>query len=207
MRIRTLSTSLVLSFGTAGGAVAESCRTLEQVFEAASLEQVQIEVSVGELRIQPSSDDKIHVQVEVCPREGWFRRRGAVEKAELRTDSDGGTLELALNRDRYEEDWVISMPAGLRLAADVGIGEVRIEGLREDIALDLGIGDLSIRGEAAHYGRVNGDVGIGEFHVDVPEEDARHDRALVSASADWKSAGKAGIDADIGIGDAEITLR
>jgi hypothetical protein len=205
MHNRALGT-LLLMIGTAGAAMAEDCRTLEQSFEADALERVEIEVSVGELRVLPASDGRVHVTVEVCPRNGWFRRN-TVEKAELRADSDGETLELALNRDRYEEDWVVSMPAGLRLGADVGIGEVRIEGLREDIALDLGIGDLSIRGEAAHYGRVNGDVGIGEFHVDVPEENARHSRALVSASADWKSAGKAGIDADIGIGDAEITLR
>jgi hypothetical protein len=188
-------------------ALAKDCRTIEQHFDAAALEALEIDVHVGELDVTPSEDGRVHVSVEVCSRDRWFSlRKHKPEKAALEADEDGGSLQLAIDSDDYEEDWEVSMPATVALRADLGVGAASISGLRQDIELDVGVGDAQITGKAADYGRVSGDAGVGDIHVEASGGSSRSERAVVSDSVTWIADGSGTISADVGVGDVEIVL-
>jgi hypothetical protein len=192
-------------------ALAESrCKTMEESFDADGLGHVSIDVHVGELTIMPSEDGKVHVSVEACSREGWFRwRKRNADDAALEARRSGERLGFVLNKDKFEETWVIRMPSTLAINADLGVGEVKIGGMRNDIDLDVGVGAAEIEGQAADYHSVSGDVGVGEITVDATGGSGKSRRAVVSDSETWiaDGDGKATIDADIGVGDADITLN
>jgi hypothetical protein len=188
-------------------AVAGDCRTIEQQFDAAAIEALEIDVDVGELDVTPSEDGQVHVSVEVCARNHWFSlRRHKAEKAALEADQDDGSLQLAINGDDYEEDWTVRMPATVALQADLGVGAASISGLRQNINLDVGVGDAQITGKAADYGRVSGDAGVGDIRVEASGGSSRSERAVVSDSVTWIADGSGAISADVGVGDVEIVL-
>ena len=199
-----LSLGLAVSMNALASA---DCRTIEQEFDAAKLEKIGVDVRVGELRVTASDDDKLHVAVEVCERRGWFGwRRHKAADATLDVDDDEESIALAIKQKHYTEDWTVRMPAAAALDADVGVGDVTIEGLQGDIRLDVGVGDAEIRGKAADYGRVSGDAGVGDVHVSSDSGESHTERALVSDSVNWIAGGKSSISADLGVGDADITL-
>lgn len=188
-------------------ASARDCRTIEQSFDAAGLEELSIDVHVGELDVRPSDDGKVHVAVEVCGRTSWFGlRKHNAEDAVLEVDQDDKHLGLAIAQDKYEEDWTVRMPAAVALEADMGVGAVAVTGLQKDISVDVGVGETEISVKAADYGRVSGDVGVGDITVDSPSGESESRRAVVSDSVDWVADGVASINADVGVGDVQVTL-
>lgn len=184
----------------------DACKTLEHRFDAAALKALSLEVHVGELSVVPAEDDAVHLDLRVCPRDGWFRR-SEVASAELRVEQDEDRLALRVAEDRFEEHWTLRVPPGVALDVEMGIGEARIEGMRGDIAVELGIGDLRIEGLAADYGKVSAETGIGDASLEVPDDSAKGGRALVSAHSGWSSTGKGSLSAEVGIGEADIRLR
>jgi hypothetical protein len=182
------------------------CKTLEHRFDAETLKALSLEVHVGQLSVVPADDAAVHLSLEVCPRDGWFRK-GKVASAELRVEQGEDRLALRVAEDRFEERWTLRVPAGVALDVEMGIGEARIEGMRGDIAVELGIGELGIEGVAADFGTVNVESGIGDATLEVPDDRAESGRALVSAHSGWSSSGKGSISAEVGIGEAEVRLR
>jgi hypothetical protein len=186
------------------------CKTMEQSFDAEGLGHVSIDVHVGELRITPSEDGKIHVLVEACARSGWFGwRKRSADAAALEVKRAEEHMRFVLNNDKFSETWTVSLPAEVAIDADMGVGEISIGGMRSDIDVDVGVGDATIKGRAADYHSVSGDVGVGDITVDAAGGSGTSQRAVVSDSETWiaeSSDGKATIETDIGVGDADITL-
>lgn len=188
-------------------AMARDCRTIEQSFDATEVEQLTIDVHVGELDVRPSEDGRIHVEVEVCSRSSWFgMRRSKVDSALLDAGQASGELELKIRQDKFEEDWDVRMPATVALDADLGVGAMTIAGLSADISVDVGVGDAEISVRAEDYGRVSGDAGVGDIHVEASGGNSTSERAVVSDSVTWVADGSATIEADVGVGDVQITL-
>ena len=187
---------------------AGECRTIEHDFDPAGLQQLALDVHVGELDVQPSTNGQIHVEVKVCSRSHWFGlRKSKVDAALLDAEQDGRTLKIRIRQDDYNEDWKVRMPAALALDADLGVGELRIAGLTSDINVDLGVGDATIVGNATDYGNVSGDAGVGDVEIKGEGGRVTAERAAVSDSATWVAGGPSSIDVDVGVGDLTITLE
>ncbi|HET7369514.1 MAG TPA: hypothetical protein VFK45_01600 [Gammaproteobacteria bacterium] len=161
-----------------GVAAAESARTLTATVPADALQAVELDVNVGEVRIEPSTDNAVHVTVKVKANEHgfWFIhwRDGDSEEvvhgAAIRHTIDGGRLALSLivpNRDD-DDDWDISttwhvqMPARLALETSVDVGELRIDGLTGGVAADVNVGELNI---SVPRGSIRATVDVGEIEA------------------------------------------
>lgn len=177
----------------------EAAHTLTATVAANDLHKVSLTANVGELRIEPSTDDAVHIAVQIKPREHgyWFVKWTAEDaaadmaKARLNKAIHGGTLDVSLtipnegddDDKRFKEKWTIRMPPALALKADVKVGEVRIDGIAGGVDAETGVGEMRIR---VPRGSVRAHVRVGELDV-------------ATAASDYKT-----LTLDSSIGDVEI---
>lgn len=206
MMSRTLIAAAILALAPAALAKGP-CKRLDHDFDAAGIQRLALEVHVGELAVEASTDAKLQLQLEVCPRDGWVDGPTTVEKAELDVAQDAGTLRLSVVDDEYKERWTLRVPPAMAIALEMGIGEAVMKGMKGDIKVELGIGELKIEGAAADYGSVSGEVGVGDFTLRATGGSREESRVLVSKESNWTGSGPAKIEAEVGIGEAVVRLE
>ena len=113
-----------------------------------------------------------------------------VDEAELRMDVSRRILRLEVETEsddrHFEENWTLTLPSRLDFDLDLGVGDVDLRGLSGRFTADLGVGDVSAENVSGH---LNIDIGVGEASV----------RA---AASDYGS-----VDGSGGVGDANLTVR
>jgi len=188
----TLGIVLAIAVPASAGAP----RILDGVVPAAELESVRLDAGVGDIEITATEDAaEVSVSVQLKPRRGGFfsslkKAQREVDEAELRMDVSKGILRLEIETssdDRhFEETWIIELPARLDFDLDLGVGDVDVRGLSGQLTVDIGVGDFDAE---AISGDLNIDIGVGEASV----------RA---AAVDYGS-----VDGSGGVGDARLTVR
>ncbi len=101
----------------------------------------------------------------------------------------------------------IEVPRDLPLRAELGIGELTIEGTAGDLTVDLGIGEVNITLPKEAIGSVGIDTGIGEASLSAG---GRHyeSAGLMTRTLRWnEGTGRAEVTANCGIGEIDVTLR
>ncbi len=171
-------------------------RVLDGAVDAADLQTVQLDAGVGDIELIASDGaTDVTVEVELKPRRGGFfsslkKAQREVDEAELRMDVSKGILRLEIETssdDRhFEEKWTVELPARLDFNLDLGVGDVDVRGLSGRFTADIGVGDLTAETVS---GDLNIDIGVGDAEV----------RA---AAADYGS-----VDGSGGVGDARLTVR
>ena len=187
-----LAVALVLATPAAAGAP----RILEGSVPANGLETVHLDAGIGDIEITAvKGTDEVSFEVQLKPRRGGFfssmkKAQREVDEAELRMDVSKGVLRLEIeieNDDRhFEEKWTLELPARLGFNLDLGVGDVDIRGLSGNLTVDIGVGEL--RAESVS-GDINIDVGVG-------------DASVKAAAADYGSVAGSG-----GVGNAQLTVR
>jgi hypothetical protein len=154
--------TLVLPIVLAQALAAQDTRTLTAVESDQGLTAVDIEGSVGKMRIVPGTASGIQLQVEIKPAEG--RRRGNPQNVELQSSRRGSTWVVRLSGDHQdlEETWMLAIPPHLRVEAKLGVGDLSIEGMRGGIQANVGVGALKI---AVPEGDIEAETGVGEVLV------------------------------------------
>lgn len=152
-------------------------RTLNADLDTAGVAKLALDVGVGEVHVNPSPDDKVHVQVTLRPKEQefmWFfhwRSTGTargIAAASIKQEKSGGRLSLSLNYPReadqnnLKQEWDVQMPARLTLDANLKVGELAISGVEGGVTARLDVGELSID---APQGVIDGEVNVGEIRA------------------------------------------
>jgi hypothetical protein len=180
----------------ASTSIAGSPRLLEGEVGSAGVDKVRLDSGVGDIEVTALDDtDRITVSVELRPRRGGFfssmkKAQREVDEAELRMDVSKGVLRLEIETDsddrHFEERWQIELPAELDFDLDIGVGDVEIRGIAGDLTIDAGVGDVVAE---AVSGDISIDVGVG-------------DAVVRAAAADYGSVEGSG-----GVGDAKLVVR
>jgi hypothetical protein len=186
-------------------------RTLHDDRSAAGFDRVKVNFPVGELVVQPSSDGRIHFDVDVRCKDDGGRCEEQAEEVELKTNTAGGTLKLEIEQGsswthRIKLRGVLLMPADLALRLEMGVGELTVNGLRDDVDIDLGVGQahLQLREADVHTVRVASGVGdaslrVGRRHVEGS--------GFIGHSVSWgDGSGRARVALDLGVGESEVVL-
>lgn len=191
----------------------EVVRRFDKQFPINGADRVVVDVPVGEVVIEASDDRQVHLQMSLeCDGDhnDCASLANRVKLVYSRTDGDLvlRVKEWPKTRNRGLEAHVrVLMPRDLPLQAELGVGELRIEGLASNVRADLGVGELSITLPASAVHSVSADTGIGEANLTAA---GRHyeSAGLVSREIRWnKGTGKARIEADCGVGEISIRLK
>ena len=192
---------------------ASDTRRIEEAFAIESGQTVRIEIPVAELEIEAT--DRKDVMVELSFKCRWQLNEcgDAIERLQIesRTSSRRLTLELtghsSWRSSIVEVDGLIQIPRTSPLEVKMGVADLDITGLEQDLRIDVGVGQIRARMPKSSIGEGFIDVGVGQARV--LGSDGRPDERrsfLVGTDVRWDDGpGKAEIDIEVGVG--EVTVR
>jgi hypothetical protein len=91
----------------------------------------------------------------------------------------------------------------------MGVGELEVAGVDDDLSIDLGVGEVDVSVPEARFRSVDLDAGIGEASLRLPEGRYQGRRSfLIGSELDWhEGRGQAALVVDLGVGEVEVRLR
>jgi len=215
LSIHTLAVALFAALPlTLPATAAEPIRTFGETLELAGTTALQVKLPVGDLTVEGGRGKGVTVELTVrCPGE---KDRDCQHKAEaifLKSKRNGRWLVLEvdgyphLGRHNLSVDVHLELPRALPFQADLGVGDVEVAGLTNDVEVDIGVGDARVRHREERARSVELDAGVGEVELYV---DGRRitGSGLVGKGLDWSQArGEAHVELDTGVGDLEVILE
>jgi hypothetical protein len=210
-RLAVLACVLALPAAAAGN----ESRTITESFELAPGQQVRVDFPVGELRLTGVEGATVAVEIELHSDEGGRRCVEGLEHVELESDATAGRLLLRIEKepkwawDDLEMEAEIRLPADRELAVDMGVGQLEVDGMRGEVTLDLGVGEVDVTVPAAGVRSVRLDAGVGQTSLRLPEGWVDERRSfLIGSEIHWNEGrGAADVWVDVGVGEASVRLE
>jgi hypothetical protein len=192
----------------------ETVRTLGGRYDAAKLATVAIDIPVGELAVEAVEGSEVSVEMELRCRKGRSRCESAAEKVRfIAGGMSGERLRFRVegwpkaSRGSLEARVRLRLPAHLALDAELGVGELRIEGLTGDVTADLGVGEVTATLPQSAVASVRLDAGIGEAVLRTREKRYENSGVGVKTLRWTEGTGRAEIQVDCGVGEIQVALR
>jgi len=223
--------ALVLTVGLASPAPGGT-RILEKEIPVGEATTLVLDTAVGDVDVSATDTGTLRVTVELRARKGKLfgsRRAGdeQVERTELSVERSGSRLFLELDwpggDPLFEARWTLELPRSMDLDLDLGVGDVRVEGLagdlgvdsgvgdvtvagaRGDIEVDLGVGEVKISAPAGAFGKVACSTGVGDCRLETGGQTLRGE-GMISKDLHWHGDGPSRIDVDTGVGSVTVVL-
>lgn len=194
-------------FGASLSAYAANEITLSKDIELNGVNEIELDAHVGSVQLSKSQDNAVHIYVKVSESDEWSLFKSSPDDVELTIDNNGKRIKVSLNNDDYNEDWQIEIPSSVHINADLGVGEMIIEGISSNLSVDIGVGDVQINSTANNYAVVNVATGVGDAAINSNTGQQEEDRTFVSKQVNWSGNGKYIMDVEVGVGDASIKLK
>ena len=192
----------------------EVVRKLDRQISAAGASAVHLDFPVGEVRVTAGASRQVQVHVELeCDSLRKTRCVDAAKGIELITTTVDDRLRVGLKgwpksgTKGLEATFIVSVPRDLPLKADLGVGEMKISGMANDVTADLGVGEVSVTMAENAVGSVSLDTGVGEASLYAQ---GRHweSSGFIARELNWsKGSGKAEVRVDCGVGEAMVRLE
>ena len=226
--VSTLALTLILPVVLAPSSNAQDTRTLTANESDQGLTAVEFEGHVGSMQIRPATSGGVRVQVEIRPSRSSRRVRGNPQSMELRSSRSGSTLVVNLTGDHedLEEIWMIEVPAHLLVEAELGVGDITLQGIRGGLRAKVGVGSLnvdvpeggvtaetgvgkvSIKSGTTSYGNVDLRTGVGNGRLSIDGREFRQEPRPPGPSQRISFGGNGRDEFRIksGVGDVELTI-
>lgn len=213
MRTRFWPTAILslLAVPAFGGDVS---RELSSEPIALSNEAVHVGFKVGEMSIRGTDGSQLQAELKATCRKPKPRCLRGLEKLRIVAEASNGDIALEFEgvtkRRARNMDFevLVEIPQSSPVSVKMGLGSLEIENLREDLAVDMWIGELTVRMARADVHSILTDTGIGDAEILAPGNGVEVRRpALVGSEANWlQGTGTARVDLDLQIGDISVRL-
>lgn len=181
-------------------------------YPTTGVQRVELRLPPGSVRIEPSPDARLRVELGIhCS----FDDERCAERAEdlsLESNRQGNTLQVRvdgmakLSSLRLHLRGRILVPQGKSLEVDFPAGELKITGMRGDINVDVGAGDVAIALNEDDVRSVRLGVGIGEASLSVAGRNIEG-RGWLGHKVRWgDGAGASRVAVTLGVGELDVTL-
>ncbi|GLS82910.1 hypothetical protein [Paraferrimonas haliotis] len=208
MNIPVLLTSLLL---LSTSVTAQDARRFQQTIEPHG-DTIELQISVGQLQVLASDDDKVHldVMVEADPEsDGWrlFASTPDLSDLELTSKTHKQRLLLELNKQKdIKQQWTLYLPKSQSLTVEMGVGEAEIGGVVDDLRVDLGVGTVRVDAEHSDYSELDLVAGVGDVRVDraFPGTSSRH---MVGEEFSYQGQGDSIVSVKVGVGSVRVEAR
>lgn len=191
----------------------ETVRHFNQQLATSSASKVAVDLPVGEATITGWDQPQVEIDLLLKCQHQTDRCVAAAKAVRLVYRIAGETLHLELKNwpklggKGLQVAARISVPRGLPLTADLGVGELTISGLESDVDGDVGVGELKVDLPLAAVHEAHLDTGIGQ--ATLVAGGRRIERGgLIAREVDWREGtGRARVRLDCGVGEIDLTLR
>jgi hypothetical protein len=187
-------------------------RSLTGDYATAGVQRVELRLPPGSVRIEPSPDGRLHVDLGVHCSFDDSRCEDRAERLNLESNRRGNTLDVRvdgmsnLSSLRFHVRGRILVPQGKSLEVDFPAGELAIRGLRGDLSVDAGAGEISILIREADVRSVRLGVGIGEASLSVAGRNIEGSGWLGQRVRWGEGAGASRVAVNLGVGELGVTL-
>lgn len=214
--IRIAAAALALSLALASPGAADDdqrrVRTLNGDFPTAGVERVELRMSPGTLKIEPSPDGRLRVELGAWCGLDDGRCEERAEELSLESSRKGNTLEVrveglsGLSSLRLHVRGRILVPQGKSLEVDFPAGELTIRGVRGDLTVDAGAGEVTITMREGDVRSVRLGVGIGEASLAVAGRSVEGSGWLGHKVRWGEGRGPSRVVVNLGVGEVGLTL-
>jgi hypothetical protein len=182
-------------------------------FPTAGVERVELRLPPGTVRIEPSTDGRLHVELGIHCSFDDERCEERAEQLTLETSRRGNSLEVSvdgmsnLSSLRLHVRGRILVPQGKPLEVDFPAGELTISGLRADLNVDAGAGEVTIVLREGDVRSVRLGVGIGEASLSVAGRSIEGSGWLGHKVRWGEGSGASRVAVNLGVGELDVSLR
>jgi hypothetical protein len=189
-------------------------RTITKELPVEDAEWFFIELPIGELEVKGIDGDEVRFHLKIKCEEGDDSKyRRAAEDIELDVNRRSEGIEIGLdhwpkfrNKGMSLEGY-LEVPRQLVFEADLGVGEIDIFGMEDDIKIDIGVGEVSIEMDESAVRSVSLDAGIGDATLRVGGRRVKGS-GFIGHGLDWRDGqGRAHLEVDCGVGSVEVFLE
>src|SRR5690349_3990258 len=185
----------------------EIVRTLDRQVSVADASGIHLDFPVGEVQVDAAAGRQVRVQLKLeCDSMRQTRCVEAAKAIDLVSSTSAGNVHVGLKgwpkggTRGLEAHFVVTVPRDLPLNAELGVGEMVISGLENDLKADLGVGEVRIKMAESAVASVSVDTGVGEANL-YAQGHHWESSGLVSRELRWhEGRGKAAINVDCGVG-------
>jgi hypothetical protein len=192
-------------------------RDESKAFPVDGARELRIDVSVGEVHVDPVAGDRVEAHLKLLCNQVSRRCRERADRLRLEPTRSGDSMRLEMrgyDREerrglhRPEVELHLSVPPAFSVAVDMGVGELELAGIEGDVTVDLGVGEVRVRVPEAAVKSVGIDVGVGEARLTPrPEGTHRSGFLFLGNEVDWRDGdGHSRIAVDVGVGEASVHL-
>jgi uncharacterized membrane protein YkoI len=186
-------------------ALADSRKKITRTFDAAMLEKLELDISVVELDIEIHDGNDIELEINLEAQRRFFGLRpGSVDDIELEEERHGSNLLLRIDEQNVEQNWTMRIPAKLALVIDVGVGEVVVDKLSNELVMNIGVGSVHIDALEESFDEIHLKTGVGDAVIRGMQSRADNERDFISADAYYKGTGVHDITIDVGVGEVLV---
>ncbi|MFT4861213.1 MAG: hypothetical protein ACI95C_000414 [Pseudohongiellaceae bacterium] len=203
MKLRKLY--LLVLILAASSSFADNYKHISQSLSADDFERLRLELTVGELAIEVWDEDTVEIDIELHAERSWLSwRRRNVEDIELDVEANGGELYVGITERKIEQHWSLKVPATLAMEIEMDVGEVTVKALQNSLALELGVGSITIDTDEVDFDKIEASVGVGDATLRGFGSNADNERSFVSAQAYYEGDGEHHIAIELGVGEVSI---
>ncbi|MEE2000536.1 hypothetical protein QWY20_03655 [Alkalimonas sp. MEB108] len=201
---RLLFIAFLLFFTLPLSALADE-KQLALELDASALNQLMVEVGVGQIQIETADTDRITLKVTVRGEKRWWFFSHKVGDVELKQQLANGQLQLSIPKDNTKQHWQLTVPASLAVKAELGVGQFYANHIRSSYEVDVGVGQISSSLNAEQFQRIELSAGVGNVNLHNAPSSFKTDRHLVGGSLEWSGPGSTTFKANVGVGDISLT--
>lgn len=192
----------------------EIVRSFRQQIPVGGADGISLDFPVGEVTVEAWDSGQVDLDVKLaCSRHRMSRCAEAAKAVRLVYDTSGDRLRIQVkNWPKFGTRGLhviarVHVPRDLPLRADLGVGELTVEGTANDLTVGLGVGEVNITLPKEAIGSVDLDTGVGEANL-VAAGRRYQSAGLLARELHWdKGTGRAGVTVDCGVGEIDVTLR
>jgi len=183
-------------------------------YDVTAKHRIRFEFPVGSLKVVSTDESRVRFDLKVRCCSGTDEHcEEMANRLILDSDDSGGVLHLTLrkypqwNNHGMKLMGELSVPRGLAVDIEMGVGELDITGMEGDLDVDLGVGQADIRALRAKASHVSVDTGIGDAEIQGGGSDT-HSRGFIGSHSVWTDGpGHGAVRLHVGVGDATVRLE
>ena len=186
-----------------------------RTFELEGAKRVRVEFPIGKFTLEGDDGPTIRVQVRVdCKDSGYEDCKANARRIRIDHSVNGNVFRLEFSG--ISKNWSgshmtveahVLVPRSLAAELNMGVGKADVAGIERDLDLELGVGELAVRGSQAHFRDVEAESGVGDATIETRLGRVR-ERGFIGHSARWSEGGGTSfIRAHVGVGQASVDLR
>jgi len=208
-----LALALAATLALSTTARAETLQSATKSYPVTPQTKVRVDFPVGSLHIEANDDDHVRLDLVVrCNGHDLDDCREYASRLKLIVTNDDNVLNIKLDKlpkffHNVNVDGQLQVPRTLPLHVEMGVGDVRVYDMENEVDVELGVGDAQARLPDDNVRAVDIEVGVGDATLRRQGHTVAS-RGFIGREVHWDDgAGHARVRFHVGVGDGEVRLE